>query len=240
MQFGHHDAIWSNFPSLSALCIAVAGDFPAAANTLRQVASDTQEAAIGKLNEKPEGSWSSIQAWRRAFASMGLKPTQTRCASESLMRRLRLDGSIPSIHPLVDLCNAVSTLSGIPIAAFDLDKIQGNLEVRFATGAESYESIGGSVESPEPREVVFADSIGRAHSRRWAFRQSGFSAIREDSNRALIVAEALHDEGSADLLLVGHILSMALSNANLSMQGPSVLQSTRRTFEVASKGLDTI
>ena len=50
---------------------------------------------------------------------MGLKPTQYRCASESLLRRFRKEGSLPRLHPLVDLCNAVSMAYAIPVAVLD-------------------------------------------------------------------------------------------------------------------------
>src|SRR5262249_47895012 len=77
-----------------------------------------------------------IQAWRRAFTTMGLKPTQYRCASESLLRRLRKEGSLPPLHPLVDLCNAISLAFAIPVAVFDASQITGDLCVRYADGAE--------------------------------------------------------------------------------------------------------
>jgi hypothetical protein len=56
---------------------------------------------------------------------MGLKPTQYRCASEASVRRFRNDGSLPLIHPLVDVCNAVSLAYAISIAVFDLDQVNG-------------------------------------------------------------------------------------------------------------------
>ena len=71
-------------------------------------------AGVAAESELPE-----IQAWRRAFAAMGLKPTQYRCASESLLRRFRKEGSLPRLHPLVDLCNAVSLAFAIPVAVLD-------------------------------------------------------------------------------------------------------------------------
>jgi DNA/RNA-binding domain of Phe-tRNA-synthetase-like protein len=40
-----------------------------------------------------------------------MKPTQYRCASEALLRRFRKEGALPRIHPLRDLCNAVSLAS---------------------------------------------------------------------------------------------------------------------------------
>src|SRR5439155_3104509 len=71
-------------------------------------------AAAASESELPE-----INAWRRVFSRMGLKPTQYRCASESLLRRFRKEGDLPRIHPLIDLCNAASIAFAIPVAALD-------------------------------------------------------------------------------------------------------------------------
>ncbi len=130
---------------------------------------------------------------------MGLKPTQYRCASEALLRRFRKEGSLPPIHPVIDLCNAVSLAYAIPVAAFDTAKVSEWLEVRRAAGDESYETFGGEIEHPEPGEVIFADAAGRAHARRWTNRQSGASAVRESTTSILVVAEALHETAAADV-----------------------------------------
>ena len=155
--------------------------------------------ADARLQGLSESELPEIQAWRRAFAQMGLKPTQYRCASEALLRRYRKDKALPHIHPLVDLCNAVSVAYAIPVAVFDLDRVDGNLEVRYANGAEVYLAFSGATEHPAPGEVVFADAASQAHARRWTNRQSALSAVRPDSVRALIVAEALHDDAVADV-----------------------------------------
>jgi DNA/RNA-binding domain of Phe-tRNA-synthetase-like protein len=151
-------------------------------------------AAVAAESELPE-----IQAWRRAFAQLGLKPTQYRCASESLLRRFRKEGSLPALHPLVDLCNAISLAFAIPVAVLDAEKITGPLEVRYATGHETYLTFAGETEHPAPGEVIFADQAGQAHARRWTNRQSGLSAVRDSTAAALIVAEALHDSAPADI-----------------------------------------
>jgi DNA/RNA-binding domain of Phe-tRNA-synthetase-like protein len=127
---------------------------------------------------------------------MGLKPTQYRCAAESLLRRFRKEGSLPGLHPLVDLCNAVSVAFAVPVAVLDADQIAWPLEVRYASGDEDYLTFGGEVEHPAPGEVIFADRAGQAHARRWTNRQSGRSAVSPATSTVLIVAEALH-EGAA-------------------------------------------
>jgi DNA/RNA-binding domain of Phe-tRNA-synthetase-like protein len=130
---------------------------------------------------------------------MGLKPTQYRCAAESLLRRLRKEGALPRLHPLVDVCNAVSLAFAIPVAVFDVSKITGALEVRYAAGDEDYLTFSGEVEHPGVHEVIFSDAAGQAHARRWSNRQSGLSAVRNPTAAALIVAEAMHGSAPSDM-----------------------------------------
>jgi DNA/RNA-binding domain of Phe-tRNA-synthetase-like protein len=82
---------------------------------------------------------------------------------------------------------------------FDIGKIEGHLEVRPAKGDEIYLAFSGETESPEEREVIFADGVGRAHARRWTNRQSAFSAVRDETAAVLIVAEAMHESAGADM-----------------------------------------
>jgi DNA/RNA-binding domain of Phe-tRNA-synthetase-like protein len=130
---------------------------------------------------------------------MGLKPTQYRCAAEALLRRYRKEQSLPRIHPLIDLCNAISLAFAIPVAVLDRAKIAGYAEVRYATGSETYLAFSNEIEHPEPHEVIYADEDSRAHARRWTNRQSGYSAVRDQTTAVLIVAEALHASAAADV-----------------------------------------
>jgi DNA/RNA-binding domain of Phe-tRNA-synthetase-like protein len=200
MYFQHAAAIWRDFPALVP-GVLYAGDIRA--GNIRAgaaVSTDRFEAmAKARLAGGPESELPEIRAWRRAFAAMGLKPTQYRCASESLLRRFRKEGSLPRLHPLVDLCNAVSLAFAIPVAALDADQIAWPLQVRYAAGTEDYLTFGGDTEHPDAGEVVFADQAGRAHARRWTNRQSGRSAVSASTSRVLIVAEALHETAAGDI-----------------------------------------
>lgn len=146
-----------------------------------------------------EAGFPEIQAWRRAFTRMGLAPTRYRCAAESLLRRLRTGGDLPRVHPLVDLGNAVSVAYAIPVGILDTARCGGGIEVRHARGDERYLTLGGVEEQPDPGEVIFADPLGRAHARRWTNRQSGWSAVRDDTSTILVVVEAMHDSAARDV-----------------------------------------
>jgi DNA/RNA-binding domain of Phe-tRNA-synthetase-like protein len=197
MYFCHSSEIWRDFPELVAGVLFVEG-ITKNASVGPQI---TRFIAIAgsRLATSSEGQLPEIQAWRRVFSSMGLKPTQYRCASESLLRRFRKEKSLPHIHPLIDLCNAISLAFAIPVAVFDVSKIAECLEVRYAAGSEVYLAFSGEVENPEAHEVIFADNARRVHARRWTNRQSAYSAVRDDTTAVLIVAEAMHDSAPADI-----------------------------------------
>ena len=197
MHFQHSGEIWRDFPELvpGALYVeGITGDVATGSRTAKFFAT-----ARSRLAERPEGELPEIQAWRRAFSKMGLKPTRYRCASESLLRRFRKEGTLPPLHPLINVCNAVSLAFAIPVAVFDVSKITGHLQVRHAAGDEQYLTFSGTMEHPDVHEVIFSDQAGRAHARRWTNRQSGLSAMQDSTTAALIVAEAMHGSASEDV-----------------------------------------
>lgn len=209
MRFNHSPAIWARYPELAA-GVLVAGGITPTATVTAEVDHFNAIARARLMGVPSESELPEIQAWRRAFSRMGLKPTQYRCASESLLRRFRKEGALPPLHPLVDLCNAASLAFAIPIAVFDLAHVAQNLEVRHATGDEVYQDFGGETEHPDAGEVVFADAQGRAHARRWTHRQSGLSAVRADTASVLIVAEAMHATAAEDVRRLIETLAQAL------------------------------
>jgi DNA/RNA-binding domain of Phe-tRNA-synthetase-like protein len=229
MYFEHSPEIWSIHPELVAGVLHAEGitnqvsvDGPVAAH---------YELAAARLAESSEGELPEIQAWRRTFSRMGLKPTQYRCASESLLRRFKKERSLPRIHPLIDVCNAISMAYATPIAVFDTKNVSDHLEVRRAAGDETYLTFSGETENPEPGEVIFADGARRAHARRWTNRQSGLSAIRPETSSVLIVAEAMHASAAEDVPRLTTAIADALSGAWSVAAKPALLSAASPRFD---------
>jgi DNA/RNA-binding domain of Phe-tRNA-synthetase-like protein len=197
VHFQHSGEIWRDFPELVPGALFAGGITPDA--PVGDRAAKFTAIASSRLAEGPESGLPEIQAWRRAFARMGLKPTQYRCAAESLLRRFRNEGALPRLHPLVDVCNAISLAFAIPVAVFDVSAITSDLQVRYAIGDEDYLTFSGQFEHPGPGEVIFADQARQVHARRWTNRQSGLSAIKDSTIAALIVAEAMHATAESDI-----------------------------------------
>jgi DNA/RNA-binding domain of Phe-tRNA-synthetase-like protein len=197
MYFEHDAQIWQAFPQLRAGLLLMEGvDAPPRAEPQleRFFARARERLAAGPESELPE-----VSAWRRAYSQMGLKPTQYRSAAEALLRRFRREDALPALHPLVDLCNAVSLAFALPVAVIDLDGVSGFIEVRYARGDERYMAFSGEEERPDPGEVIFADADNAVHARRWTFRQSRQSTVSDTTRRALIVSEGMHASAAADV-----------------------------------------
>lgn len=236
MRFEHSPQIWTDFPELVPGVLYVEG-VTSNADVAAPVSRWLDQAG-SQLAETSEGELVEVRAWRQAFSRMGLKPTQYRSAAESLLRRYRKAGSLPVIHPLVDLCNAASVAFAIPVAALDVAKVEGGLEVRYARGDEAYETFGGELEHPAVGEVVFADHAHRAHSRRWTNRQSGHSAVSDGTRAALVVVEAMHPSAAADVRELLAALGAALAGVWSVSAGPEVLSGSEPAFVFGAAGAD--
>jgi DNA/RNA-binding domain of Phe-tRNA-synthetase-like protein len=76
----------------------------------------------------------------------GYKPTgRGKPASEYLLRAAA-EGALGSINPAVDVCNAVSLHSGLPISVVDLDRARAPFRIGIASAGTSYVFNGSGQE----------------------------------------------------------------------------------------------
>ena len=197
MYFRHSSEVWQQFPQLVAGLLVLDGIHPDV--DVEAHLQSWYQKARERLSGQTESQLVEISAWRRAYSQMGLKPTQYRSAGEALLRRFRREDDLPGLHPLVDLCNAISLAFALPVAAFDLDQVDGYLEVRHAQGSEEYLAFSGDIEIPPAGEIIFADAAEQVHARRWTFRQSRRSVIVPETSHVLIVSEGLHHSAPSDV-----------------------------------------
>jgi DNA/RNA-binding domain of Phe-tRNA-synthetase-like protein len=197
LYFRHVPEIWQRFPQLVPGLLVVRGVHPDAdgGSTIQEWYARADK----RLEDQPEGQMPEVAAWRRVYSQMGLKPTKYRSASEALLRRFKREHDLPRLHPLVDLCNAASLAYALPVAVFDLEKVEGFIEVRPASGTEQYLSFQEEIERPEPGEIIFADAAAHAHARRWTFRQSRRSVVEASTQKVIIVSEGVHDRAVEDV-----------------------------------------
>ncbi|MGW1866699.1 B3/B4 domain-containing protein [Streptomyces mauvecolor] len=176
----------------------------------------------------------AIAAWRDAYRTVDVNPNKFPCAAESVLRRVAKGDRLPRINALVDLCNAVSLDSRLPVASCDVGDIQGELEVRLAHGNEVFAPLGApdATETPEPGEVVYADGQGRAHSRRWNWRQGDVVKTDVGRRRLLLTVESAHEGGRAVVDEALDRLVVALTELGGEPGRPLVLDRTAPSGEL--------
>jgi len=128
----------------------------------------------------------AFRAYRDFFWKIGVDPTKTRPAAEALIRRILGGKPIPQINTLVDAYNLASIDTEIALAVFDMAKLKGNLEMRFATSDENFLGIG--MEKPmalNGGEVVISD--GERLIAVYPYRDADHSKITERSERVLLL-----------------------------------------------------
>ena len=217
------DAVRALRPDYRALLIAVEGIHPAASDAHSearlQAAREAAREAIGgaDLLDLPH-----VAAWREAYRSFGAKPQRTRHSLESLLRRV--DDGLPHVNRLTDLYNAISVLHQIPLGGEDLDRYAGPPRLVRAAGDEHFETMASGEsagEHPDAGEVVWRDDEG-VTCRRWNWRQTRRTALRDETTAALFILDALEPVSDDALLAAGQDLVTEMARL-----GPEVRSAQR-------------
>lgn len=100
-----------------------------------------------------------LKPTRDLYRAMGIEPTRIRPSSEALFRRAVKNKPFYQINSIVDAANYVSMSIFLPIGLYDLNKIQGKIELRAGLPDESYQGIGKE-EVRVAGRLVLADNLG--------------------------------------------------------------------------------
>lgn len=157
-------------------------------SALRQEEAKTVERFGGvSVNEHPQ-----ILPWREAYRKFGAKPKDYPSSVENLIKRVSKGYSLPHINLLVDIYNAISLRHIVPVGGEDLDKIEGDIQLVFASDHETAIRLLGEPEdrAPKPGEVIYKDNVG-AICRRWNWKEADRTKFTEVTTNAVIVIEGL-------------------------------------------------
>jgi DNA/RNA-binding domain of Phe-tRNA-synthetase-like protein len=146
-----------------------------------------------------DGHWSplgddhpAIAGWHAAYRHFGTNPRRQRPSVDALTRRLARTGHLPQISSAVDSYNLVSVTHAVPAGAFDLDRVEGQITIRFARDDDRFVPLSepDEVEQPHPGEVVYADDAG-VLTRHWNHRDADRTKVTPASRRVLFMLETV-------------------------------------------------
>lgn len=127
-----------------------------------------------------------FRAYRDFFWEIGIDPTKVRPAAEALIRRILRGEAMPNINNVVDAYNLASINTEIALAAFDEDRLRGELLMRLAKAGEKFLGIG--MEKPmtlEGGEIVISDEEKLIAI--YPYRDAEYSKVTEETKNVLLL-----------------------------------------------------
>lgn len=118
-------------------------------------------------------------------------------ASENLIKLLRKHGGMNPINKAVDIYNIVSMDTKLALGAHDIDKVDGNVTLRFTNGTERFQPLGADTPIPiAPHEYSYIDDSNEVLCR-LEIRQVLKTLVTEDTTSIFYIVqgnEATTDE----------------------------------------------
>jgi lysyl-tRNA synthetase class 2 len=192
MQFKIEPTIFEKFPEVVIGIVAAKGvnnegvDSEIIDLLRSQEQRIKQEFSLETLGQVPQ-----ILAWRVAYSAFGAKPKDYRCSVENLYRMILEGIELRHINKVVDLYNYISLKHLAPVGGDDIDKVEGDIVLKLASGAEIFKPLNSQeIKSPHPGEVVYCDSR-EVLCRRWNWRECDKTKLTEQTENIALVVEGL-------------------------------------------------
>lgn len=127
----------------------------------------------------------------------GVKRRKNIPAPENLIKLLRKHGGMNPINKAVDIYNIVSMDTKLALGAHDIDKVDGNVTLRFTNGTERFQPLGADSPTPiAPHEYGYIDDSNEVLCR-LEIRQVLKTLVTEDTRNIFYIVqgnEATTDE----------------------------------------------
>jgi len=155
----------------------------------------------------------AVKEWRNAFQRFGVKPSKFRSSIEQLYRRALKQEIIETSLPLVNLYCYVSLIEMVPMGAYDLPKVEGDIVIRLSKENETFLGIGDTTPLiAHPGVVVYSDD-GGIICWAWNHRDAARVSLSPETNRAIFFADSSSHESESRTADAIALLSDAVSGA---------------------------
>lgn len=119
----------------------------------------------------------------------GVKRRKNIPASENLIKLLLKHGSVAYINQAVDIYNLISLDSKLALGAHNMDKVDGNVTLRFTDGSERYIPLGQEKPIPvKPHEYSYCDDANEVLCR-LEIRQVNKTLVDESAENVFYIVE---------------------------------------------------
>lgn len=192
MKFKIDSKIFENFPELNIGIVTVKGiDNTGSNEEIMNLIREKENQIRETFNTETLSQNPKIDAWRKAYSSFGAKPKKYKCSVENLYRMILQGIELRHINKIVDIYNYISIKHIIPVGGDDINKIDGNITLKFAKGNEPFVELNSEeTKNPKEGEVVYVDDK-EVLCRRWNWRECDKSKMTEETKNVALVVEGL-------------------------------------------------
>lgn len=151
----------------------------------------------------------NLAIWRKIYKE-DFQETAYRSSIESLVRRIATGKELWNISNVVDLYNCCSILSLLPMGGYDVSKISGNIEIRYAKEREAFQGIGERLKiEAKSHHIVYADEE-RVMCWLWNHKDSCETCIDEQTNQVIFFIDSVQPRESDELISALELLRLNL------------------------------
>lgn len=133
-----------------------------------------------------------LAVWRKIYREdFQVKESTYRSSVEALLRRILTGKELWNICNVVDLYNCCSILSLLPMGAYDLSKISGDIKIRYANEGESFHGIGErSKIQAKSHHIVYADDQ-KLTCWLWNHKDASETCIDENTKQVIFFVDSV-------------------------------------------------
>jgi len=168
-----------------------------------------------------------IAQWRLIYKqAFQVSPSRYRSSVESLVRRVVRGKGIWNISSVVDVYNCASVETLLPMGAYDLEKVSGDIVLRSGVKDEVFHPLGETDPvAVQSNHIVYADDK-KVLCHLWNYRDSKFSSIDKQTQRAIFFVDSAFKPRTCPVDQAIKILSGYLEKLDADVTAHGVLNRT--------------
>ena len=187
MQFIHDEKIIEKFPNNFTGIIVIKNIDKSRLGDITNLLAEKIKSVINSDDMNK-----ATQNWMDIFVKMGAK-AKYKSSLVAARDFWRENNRLYNINPIVDFYNHYSLYSMVPMGAYDLSKISGDLQLTIAAKDLEFIGIGGrDIQKTTNGEIIYKDDE-HVLCRCWNLKDCDHTKITEDTDDVLFIFDIIAD-----------------------------------------------
>lgn len=227
MKFTIHQDVFTTFPDFKVGLLVIKGINQNKANK-----DEVQHLLDESTSSIQQKAWADdrTQVWEDAFQKLNLSK-EILPSHIALLERVKKNGTLPSILPLVDITNSFSLRYGVPIGTHSLDHLSEDIVIRPSTENDKFIGMNKTESESVEAGMLSYTSGQNILTKNLVWRQGDLSKITADTQNVVIPIDTFDAVSETELLDLLKTLKTVLAEHVGGEIQTAVLSATTPSFE---------